>query len=115
MARVLLPYGVIVAEYLLVASAVGGGVLMKRPVPPAHSCSYSCRSGGPIVWGAMVLSVGLLVGTVVLTVRLRRARRADRLLPATVLLRAATRAAATGLVWGTSLFSLCGAADYHYF
>jgi hypothetical protein len=104
-ARTLLPYGVIVAEYLLAAGVLYGGVLLLRPAVEAHTCVDSCFPGLflllVLIGGLMVLSVGLLVGLVVLTVRLRRARDTEgQLQTGKAVAGAATDAAVTGLVSG---------------
>ena len=115
--RALLPYGVVTAQYLLAASALYGGVLLLRPEPSAQPC-VECHLGASwflalvLICGALVLPVGLLVGLVMLTVRLRRARRAKELpQSASAIAGMASRAAVTGFVWGLVTLPVlcCGA------
>jgi len=105
-ARALLAYGVIVAEYLLALGAPYGVVWLfaSRPKPP--QCVDTCWGGGLVlavllVCGAVALSVGLLVALVLQTVRLIRAARRGQLLPpGRAMVRMASRTAGIGLASG---------------
>jgi hypothetical protein len=105
MARTLLPHGVIVAEYLLDAAALYGGLLLSQ-APSEPRCVDACWGFnlfllGLLISGEMALSVGLLVGLVVLTIRMRRARLAHQPLQSrAATVGVASRAAVVGLVWG---------------
>jgi steroid 5-alpha reductase family enzyme len=102
-ARALLPYGVIVAEYLLTIGAACGVVWLIVSAPKPSECVDTCWGGGLIllillVCAVIALTVGLLVALVLLTVRLRRLARRGQLLPSgTAMVRMASRTAAIGL------------------
>jgi hypothetical protein len=98
--RVLLTYGVAVAEYLLAGIALVATVLANQPPKPPPTCVDSCLTG----FGEMLaLSAGGLVlttGLIVALVRLTRAWDNDRLPRSPLrLVRVSSGAAVIGLFW----------------
>jgi hypothetical protein len=103
-ARALLPYGVIVGEYLLTIGALFGIVwlMATRPTP---QCADTCWGGALVlvvllICAVIALSLGLLVALVLLPVRLRRAGRRGQLPSGTAMVRMASRTAGMGLAGG---------------
>jgi hypothetical protein len=114
--QALLPYSVVVAEYVLGAGALYGFVQLTQQ-PPHPGCIDSC-------WGAAVLdlallffgmtdlAVGLLVALTILAVRRRRARRAAAL-PGSIraTFSTATRIAGKGGLWALLALPLLCAGE----
>jgi hypothetical protein len=102
--QVLLPFSVVVAEYLLAAGALYGFVQLAQP-PPHPGCVDSCWGGAVLdlallFFGMTDLVIGLLVALTMLAVLHRRARRAAAL-PESILatVSTATRVAGRGGLW----------------
>lgn len=104
--RLLLPYAIVVAEYLLAAALLYTAISVMTPPPRSHTCVDACWGTAFLltllaISGAAVLSVGLLVAVALVAVRQRRGRRAG---PETEPWRraagAASRAATRGVLWG---------------
>jgi hypothetical protein len=103
-ARALLPYGIILGEYLLTIAALLGVVwlMATRPTP---QCVDSCWGGNLVLAVLLIctmiaLSLGLLVALVLLTVRLSRAGRRRQLPSGTAMVCMASRTAGMGLAGG---------------
>jgi hypothetical protein len=104
--RVLMPYGVIVAEYLLAGGAIYGVVWLFATEPKPAQCADTCMGDTAglvvlLICGAIALTVGLPAALVLLTVRLRRAGRQGQLLSSRkAMVRMASRTAGIGLACG---------------
>jgi Na+/proline symporter len=112
--RLLLPYAVVVAEYLAAAGVFYASLKATTPTPPPYRCVDSCWGGGlwhglVTVSGSAVLSLGLLFALIVVTVRYRGARAGpSEPESGREAARAASVAAATGAMWGVIAFvGLC--------
>lgn len=92
--RMALTYGLMIAEYLLAASALCGAARIAVPLPPGWTESELLDT-----FGVIALATGLLAALTTLTIRLRRNRSQERQRPDWAPMSAASGAAGTGLLW----------------